>query len=96
MSSNALYHERKAAGICPNCKEPVSAGSVYCDKCKAYYRKYYKHFRQANRAAGLCRCGAELDGVHKMCRFCRTKQIDANNRYLAKKKERAEACTTIL
>lgn len=82
------YHDLKADGRCPACGKPVDREGVYCKRCVEYFiwaSQKRKRVAQMNREAGLCACGAETDGVHKMCERCRKLQNLANRRYLEKK-----------
>ena len=82
------YHDLKADGRCPACGKPVDREGVYCKRCVGCFQwanKKRKMAAQMNREAGLCACGAETDGIHKMCERCRKLQNLANRRYLEKK-----------
>ncbi len=85
------YNKCKAAGICPRCGKPARKGKVYCAACAEIKRqndsRLYEQMK-VNRANGLCGCGAKPAAGYKMCRFCRTKQVSATKRYLAKKSSR--------
>lgn len=85
----ARYHALKEAGLCQCCRKPVDRDGVYCQRCVEEHRKsnyFATKVRRANRKAGLCSCGAETDGIHKMCLRCRQKHNAAMLRYLHKKK----------
>lgn len=36
------YHDLKAAGICPRCKQKTDKEHTYCEKCREYMKEYQK------------------------------------------------------
>ena len=84
------YQAFKEAGLCPWCHKLVDRDGVYCQSCLEEHRRYNDFAtkrRKANRKDGLCSCGAETDGIHKMCRLCRKIHNEQMKRYFAKRKE---------
>lgn len=65
------YDKRKAAGLCPCCGNPPSAGKISCDACikKGATRSIAAVARR--KAAKLCRCGSTLVGGEPRCKACR-------------------------
>lgn len=56
------YYERKAAGICARCSNPVTKG-VYCDSCKAKNRALKRSEYENARSRNECvKCGKPTDG----------------------------------
>ncbi len=45
--SNALYNERRAAGLCGRCGGV--ANGAYCEDCRRHYREQRREDRAANR-----------------------------------------------
>ena len=75
---SALYHARRAAGLCVKCTRP--SANARCDRCRQYQRVSSRRFARRRRLMGLCYyCGAATR--ERSCDPCREQmRVDQKER----------------
>jgi hypothetical protein len=87
------YHERKAAGVCVDCKGIPVPGMVRCAACAERRAEGLKKRFDAFRDKGQCRCGAPME-VGVSCNRCRNRRKAREDAHEAAGRRRDGGCRT--
>lgn len=84
------YYERKAAGICARCSNPVTKG-VYCDSCKARNKAEKRKLYDEKRENYDCvKCGMPTFGKAHCEECLRINRVKQKQRYDNQTEEQRE------